>query len=366
MKKLMLVCALAVCTTTYAQNSETVDQQFPSAYPSGVGEVTRGVANVLFSNGTVQTATTGGGAGGTDPVSVLTPPDSTFGATCNGAGGFRLADDFVVPAGGWTINKLKFYAYQTQAAPGGSTVSTLTGATVQIWNGIPGDVGSTVVFGDTTTNRMTATSFSGVWRVQSTALTNVQRGIMTAEVGNLTLNLPAGTYWVDYGITGSTASGPFCAPNQVVSASNNGRQLNAGTWAAVTDTGGARPLDFPFMIEGPSLPVAVTPTGTTLSFSLPTIATRTVAFTGAGPIACTATGPFTVAATSPTAPSTITVTATAAGTGVLTCVSGATTVATYPLVATQTVAAPTMNAFGMLMLLLGLGGLGVFAVRRYS
>lgn len=61
MKKLMLVCALAVCTTTYAQNSETVDQQFPSAYPSGVGEVTRGVANVLFSNGTVQTATTGGG-----------------------------------------------------------------------------------------------------------------------------------------------------------------------------------------------------------------------------------------------------------------------------------------------------------------
>jgi hypothetical protein len=220
---------------------------------------------VLYSNGAVQTAATGGGAAGNEPVSATTAPDTSFGATCIGnATGFRLADDFTVPAGGWTVNKVTVFGYQTQAAPGGSTASTMTGGILQIWRGVPGAAGSTVVFGDATTNRQTATSFSGVWRAASTTLTNVQRPIMAVEFGGLTVNLTPGTYYADYGITGSGASGPFCPPNNVAAATNNGQQFNATTsvWGPVTDGGSLRPLDFPFVIDGvpTAAPVVRVPT----------------------------------------------------------------------------------------------------------
>jgi hypothetical protein len=116
------------------------------------------------------------------------------------------------------------------------------------------------------------------------------------------------------------------------------------------------------------VPVAVTPTGTLLNFVVGagSISTRTLSFTGAGSVSCTATGPFTVTPNPLVVPGSVTVTATGAGTGTLTCVSGATNIATYPLSATLLVAAPTLNAWGAFGLLLALSAFGVFAMRRYS
>jgi hypothetical protein len=208
-------------------------------------------APLLYANGTFISQPTGGGPSGTDPVSVLTAPDTTFGSGCTN-GSFRLADDFTVPAGGWTIDRIDVFGYQTQTAPGGSTVSPFTTATLRIWSGNPSS-GGTIVFGDTTTNRQTATSWTGVWRVLSTALTNQQRPIMRVTMANLGITLPAGTYWVDFAIAPTPVAAVFCPPNTTVAASNNAQQFNvsANTWANVQDTGGARPLDFPFEIYGP-------------------------------------------------------------------------------------------------------------------
>src|SRR2546423_11371921 len=84
-----------------------------------------------------------------------------------------LADFFSVPAGGWAINTMTFYAYQT----GSTTMSTFTDVRVQIWNGPPNG-GGTVIFGDLTTNRLASTSFTNIYRVPDTALTDNQRPVM--------------------------------------------------------------------------------------------------------------------------------------------------------------------------------------------
>lgn len=250
----LLIAALLASPMAYAQTAaETIDNPAPGVSVTPGGPAALNPENsVLFSNGTFVSQPTGGGPGGTDALSILTnPPDTSFGASCfTGATGFRLADNFTVPAGGWAVQQVNVFGYQTQAAPGGSTVSPFTGGTLRIWNGPPNVAGSTVVFGNDTTNRMSSTGFSGAWRVSNTTLTNVQRPISRASlaVGQV---LQPGTYWIDYSVT-VAAGTAFCPPNNTNSAANNALQFNVATttWVAVTDGGSLRPLDFPFEIVG--------------------------------------------------------------------------------------------------------------------
>ena len=116
-------------------------------------------AAILFDNGPLTTHP-GGGFGGANASAVQTALGlTTFGFGHAITSGFRMADDFTVPAGGWNISTITFYAYQT----GSTTTTTIDNVNLQIWNGVPG-VGS-VVFGDTTTNRLAGSSFSNSYRV---------------------------------------------------------------------------------------------------------------------------------------------------------------------------------------------------------
>jgi hypothetical protein len=395
MKSLLLGAALLACATgAFASVGETATNPDPgAAVPAGTGPTWRAPAAILFQNGTFTSQATGGGAAGTEPVSVLTAPDTTLGSNCNNAA-FRLADDFTIPAGGATVQKFTVFGYQTQAAPGGSTVSTMTAGFVRIWNGPPNVAGSTVVFGDVTTNRLTATSFSTVWRVVSTTLTNLQRPIMAVEMGSLNIPLTAGTYWLEWGISGSTASGPFCPPNTTVAAANNALQFNVAgaTWAAATDGGSLRPLDFPFVVEGvqpqPNI-TPQTPAGTvnlgTFSANGPIsrafVFTNAASATGSGTVDCQLTGApagFTVApvgaqTVAPGGSVTFTVTGVAPSTpgpfnaGTLTCtVQGVTAPVVYGLVGAVSSAVPMLSP-GMLALAVGLLALvGLVAARRHG
>ncbi len=120
----------------------------------------------------------------------------------------------------------------------------------------------------------------------------------------------------------------------------------------------------PTACAGAVPPAPVIPTGTSLNLNVGT--STPVGFTGAGSVSCTVTGPFTATPNPLTSPGTVTLTATGAGTGTLTCVSGATTIATYPLRATLLVATPSLNLWGAMGLLLALSAFGVVAVRRFS
>jgi hypothetical protein len=182
---------------------------------------------------------------------------NTLGFTVNNPT-FRLADDFTL-LGGTTVSSLTVYGYQTFAAPPTTfpPASTFTGMFVQIWNGRPGDTGSSVIFGDTTTNRLTSTAFSGIYRSAEagTGIDLCIRPLMAnVAVFSPPLSLAAGHYWIEYGLTGSTASGPFGPPVTVPGAwyAGNARQLNVATatWVNLNDGGNGQQGDLPFLLHG--------------------------------------------------------------------------------------------------------------------
>ncbi|MBE2201341.1 MAG: immune inhibitor A [Anaerolinea sp.] len=213
--------------------------------------------DVLYDNGPLVTHP-GGGAGGADDSRLQ---NSTLLMTTLGFGnqfavGNRMADDFTVPAGGWTLDSVTFYAYQT----GSTTVSTITGVYVQIWDGPPNDAGSSVVFGDLTTNRMTSTAWSNIYRTSETSIGNTTRPIMAnvADLGGL--NLPAGTYWFDWTTDGSLASGPWAPPVTIIGQTITGNALQfTGTWGPANDGGTLTQQDMPFVIEGGSASACASP-----------------------------------------------------------------------------------------------------------
>ena len=238
-------------------------QEGPAAPPAAFNP-----AAVLYDNGPLTTHP-GGGAGGANASAVQTALlNSTYGFGHAISSGFRVADDFTVPAGGWNISTITFYAYQT----GSTTTSTINNVNLRIWNGPPGQGGSSVVFGDTTTNRLAGSSFSNIYRVLDTGLLDSARPIM-ADVVTVNTNLPAGTYWLDWQTGGTLASGPWAPPvtilGQTAKPGANGLQFDptASTWNALVDTGAAAQQDLPFVIEGagatgPSISLAKT-VGTT-------------------------------------------------------------------------------------------------------
>jgi hypothetical protein len=210
----------------------------------------------IYSNGPLITHP-GGGAGGADAsaLQVSTLGMNTFGFTSSLAGGFRVADDFVIPSGQtWNITGFRFFAYQTNSG----TTSTFNDVRVQVYNGAPNGGGS-VIFGDTVTNRISGTAFTNIYRVTDTTLTNNQRPIMSIDA-TAAMSLNAGTYWVEWTLGGTSASGPFVPPVTILGlgqkpGSNALQQtVSTGAWAAVVDTGNLQAQDLPFQIRGQVIP----------------------------------------------------------------------------------------------------------------
>lgn len=201
---------------------------------------------VLFDNGPIINAP-GGGPGGSDGSILQTGLGlNVLGFGASQASGIRIADDFVVPAGQtWTIQDFICYAYQT----GSTTTSTITAVNVRIWNGQPG-VG-TVVFGDTVTNRMSATTWFNAYRYSDTS-PGTTRPIMKQTV-TLGVTLTEGQYWIDWQIAGSLASGPWAPPITIngQAATGNALQYISGAWNALIDNGSAQaPQGLPFILNG--------------------------------------------------------------------------------------------------------------------
>ncbi|HNT78845.1 MAG TPA: LPXTG cell wall anchor domain-containing protein, partial [Anaerolineae bacterium] len=207
-----------------------------------------GIPGGAFSNGPLVTHP-GGGAGGADASAL----QGALGLTSYGTGhalssGYRVADDFTLPAGG-QIDTIVFYAYQT----GSSTTSTINHVNLRIWRGRPGDPGSVVIWGDTTTNRMVSSVWSNIYRVLDTAMTGSTRPIMANTV-NVGVLLPPGTYWLDWQTGGTLASGPWAPAISILgqTTTGNARQWDGDTlsWGDVLD--GVYPQGFPFVLNGPA------------------------------------------------------------------------------------------------------------------
>jgi hypothetical protein len=257
LQALSVAASVALCSTTLAQSTDVFDPAAPVVSQAAPRNPDGGLVPAgapcgasLFNNGPLINQP-GAGAGGTD-LSVL--QNGTLAMTSLGAGhqvsaDNRVAENFTVPAGGWTLGCAVFYAYQT----GSTTTSTMTAVNLRIWNGQPEAPGSTLVFGDTTTNRMISTSWSNIYRVAENTLTDTSRPIMAQVVNLGSLNLPAGTYWLDWQTAGSLGSGPWAPPITINGQTTTGdaRQRTGGNWAALNDGGTMTPQGLPFLLLGP-------------------------------------------------------------------------------------------------------------------
>ena len=222
----------------------------PNLSTNSIGEHANGVSNfiptaqytpsntdaILWDNGTIINSP-GTGAGGADE-SVILSGGGSYGFGMNQGASMSVADDFTVGTN-WTVNSITFQGYQTNS---GNT-STFTGAFFRIYNGDP-SAGGTVVFGDLTTNRMTSTNFSGIYRVNAPG-EGTARPVMNIVCDGLNISLAPGTYWIEWATTGSVASGPW-VPN-TASGVGNSIQYDGSTWTALTNPGA---IDNPFIISG--------------------------------------------------------------------------------------------------------------------
>ncbi len=200
---------------------------------------------------------------------------------------FRCADDFNVPVGQtWTINQVIVFAYQTGFA--GAT-SPITAATLRIWNGRPGDAGSTIIFGDTTTNRLATSTDSGLWRIFNSlvgfAANPPPAPVTNRRVWQNNINvapaavLTAGNYWIDWNTAIGTAA--HFAPSITMTGGRavpgqNGRQFTGAAWGDTLDAGQAptgAPVppslrqDFPFKLDGSVAGAGAVPTSRKVDFN---------------------------------------------------------------------------------------------------
>ncbi len=185
-----------------ASNPQPTTEEGIGANFSGTVTPSDAPAAILFDNGPMITSS-GTGFGGADE-SFLQSPLSSYGSNFNKALSYKIADDFTVSGSSWYVSSIEFYGYQT----GSTTTSSFTAAFCRIFNGVPGQPGTSVIWGDTTTNRLLYTAFTNIYRVNVTG--NNQRPIMKIVLNTSGLTLPAGDYWIEFSTLGSLASGPWC------------------------------------------------------------------------------------------------------------------------------------------------------------
>jgi hypothetical protein len=250
LRALAVAALLVVAMPASAQNAvadiaSVAERATADIAPLPPGPLPQSRGGVLYDNGPLINSPGTGPAGEDESILQTALTLTLFGFGHNNAAQIRVADDFVVPAGGWDIDQIQFFGYQT----GSTTTSTFTAYVVQIWDGLPGDPGSNVVFGDTTTNRLATTEFANILRRTDTAPGNVQRPVML-NTTTVDVNLGAGTYWLEWGATGSLASGPWIPPITIngTTTTGNARQVISGVWGDALD--GTFPQGLPFVILG--------------------------------------------------------------------------------------------------------------------
>jgi len=204
--------------------------------------------NLLYDNGPYINSP-GTGVGGADESVVQTNLGlSVWGIGHQYASGISIADDFTVTGGGWQIDSLVFYAYQT----GSTTTSTMTGVYYRIWDGSPDNAASSIIYGDLTTNKMVRSQWAGVYRVLDTASGVATDRPVMRNTASADIFLMPGTYWIEWMTDGTLASGPWAPPISINGQTTTGNALQyyLAVWGPVLDDGTQTQQGFPFLLKG--------------------------------------------------------------------------------------------------------------------
>ncbi len=197
-----------------------------------------------------------------EPGSAISNTVNGIGAQITSNGGNAVSDDFTIPINQvWNISKLTFFAYQTGYY---GTASPFTELHVRIYNMIPSNLSSEIIFGDLTTNRLTASSEFLMYRIPNTITPNggtppsLNRKIFKLEA-SIDLVLTAGTYWIEwqqYAGINSNFSPPSTVVNTRTQQDYNSIQWlgTSNNWIPLIDTGnpytiGEVTIDMPFIVD---------------------------------------------------------------------------------------------------------------------
>ena len=239
----------------YAYDIWNGDQKAPVNIQLDQGQTYQPLATtaLLFDNGPLVNSA-GTGAGGADESVVQNNSLSMY---IYGFGhqilqNYWITDDFTITdPSGWNITSFVFYAYQTNSA----TTSTMTAVHFIIYDGVPGDAGTSIVWGDVTTDRLTSTAFSNIYRVTETTGGGTNRPIME-NTCDASFHLDAGTYWVAWQTDGTLSSGPWVPPITITGQASTGNGMqstdNLATWGSANDSGNSQSQGLPFIINGDS------------------------------------------------------------------------------------------------------------------
>ena len=216
---------------------------------------------VLWDNGPLVNSPGTGPGGSDESVAMnITSGLTTRGFNTSLLAADRMADDFTISdSGGWNITGITFLIYMGGGPP--TTPSPFTSINFQIWDGPPDDGGSSVVYGDTATNRLTSTAWANMYRRLESEPTDTSRPVYYLATSD-SFSLPAGDYWLDWQADGDPLySGPWQPPVTIngQTTTGNAKQFATGAWQDAVDVGLGTPQGAPFVIEGTiNPPTAVT------------------------------------------------------------------------------------------------------------
>jgi hypothetical protein len=268
---ILLLTAVIVIQSVSAQKQNALyTNRVVAAEPQGV--------TTVYSNGPVSTGSVSRSGvvapnGYTWSESQSDEGNTTETNSVTGFGGtfpdVRLADNFTVPAGQvWRISSVSVWGFRTNW----TNINTpFSGGVLQIWNGRPGDPGSSVIFGDLSTDRLLSSTSSNIYSIGNSTVP--APGVTPTTTRLLwenrlsispTLTLGPGTYWIDFA-TSMYDNNPIIyeyyrnvvIPNQRTKKGWNARQfvLTDNNWVDVLDGGNPStatdvPQDIAFNLNG--------------------------------------------------------------------------------------------------------------------
>lgn len=287
----IVIMPLAFNGNAFAANNLQQDSPAAIIFDNG-GLATGATAN----NGTTAAPTGTQWSEAQNDFGITTQANTLAGVGCQqfGTTSNRCADDFNVPVGQtWTINQVIVFAYLTGFT---GTASPITGANLRIWRGAPGAAGSTVVFGDTTTNHLASSTDAGLFRIFNSVVPAAPATTPTApgttrRIWQVNINvspalvLTAGNYWIDFQTQATNAGALVSHFHPTISYRgtrgvpgwNALQSVNGGTsWQASVDAGQApvnAPIpyevrqDFPFKLDGTIAGAPAFPRRRTMDFN---------------------------------------------------------------------------------------------------
>ena len=172
---------------------------------------------------------------------------NTLGNNVNIGQSFSLADDVTLTAD-YEVDAIDLYCYQTNAP----NTSTVVAVSLQVWDGDPSDPGSSVIWGDLSTDLLDNTFWPDTYR-HSESNPGTARAIFQSTANTTGLTLSAGTYWLEWTFMGDGAfSGPWGPPISILGqgTTGNAMQHDGAAWTPLADSGTGDLMGAPFQMYG--------------------------------------------------------------------------------------------------------------------